>query len=131
MCGESISINGVCLTVVEHRPEFFSVEAVEETLSKTTLHQLRAGSPVNLERALKAGDRLGGHFVLGHVDQVARVTGVNRRDDSWLMTFELPDELEAYCIPVGSIAIDGVSLTIARLEGTQVTISVILSNVAN
>jgi riboflavin synthase len=123
--GDSIAINGVCLTVVAFDNESFQVEAVEETLSKTSLHNISAGDSVNLERALKVGDRLGGHFVLGHVDDTASVVGITKQDGSWLLTLDLSEELARYCIPVGSIAIDGISLTIARLDNKRVTISVI------
>jgi len=123
--GDSISINGVCLTVVECARQSFDVEAVEETLAKTTLRHLAVGDGVNLEGASRLGDRLGGHLVQGHVDGVGKVVALERLADSVLMTVEIPSSLTAYVICEGSITIDGVSLTVARLEGQRATISLI------
>jgi riboflavin synthase len=123
--GDSVSINGVCLTAVHADADTFAVEAVEETLAKTTLGRLHTGHQVNLERALRVGDRLGGHFVLGHIDGVAPIADIAQREGSWLVTVALDADLVQYCIPVGAIAIDGISLTIARLEGHRVTVSII------
>ncbi len=122
---DSVAINGVCQTVVAKGDRSFTVEAVEETLSKTTLGQLRESSSVNLELAMKLDDRLGGHLVLGHVDGVGSVLSVERRERSWLIGVRVPEEFLRYVIPVGSIAIDGVSLTVARLHGQVVTVSII------
>jgi len=122
---DSIAVDGVCLTVVSCHDASFDVVAVEETLRKTTLGRLRAGSRVNLERALRPTDRLGGHFVQGHVDGVGRVSGWQPQKGGRLLCVELPRALMKYVIPHGSIALDGVSLTVARLEGSQVTISLI------
>lgn len=122
---DSVAINGVCQTVIAKRGREFTVEAVEETLKKTTLGQLASHAEVNLELAMKLNDRLGGHLVLGHVDGIGVVKSVERKESSWLFTIEIPQQFQHYVIPVGSIAIDGVSLTVARLEGKFVTVSII------
>lgn len=122
---DSICVNGVCLTVVACAAESFTVQAVDETLRKTTLGNLAAGSRVNLERALRLGDRLGGHLVQGHVDGVARVAALEPQEAGKLMRLELPRQLLRYVIPQGAIAVEGVSLTVARLEENAITIALI------
>jgi len=122
---DSVAINGVCQTVIAKSSNEFTVAAVEETLKKTTLGQLASHSQVNLELAMKLNDRLGGHLVLGHVDGVGVVKSVEKKESSWLFTIEIPKHFQQYVIPVGSIAIDGVSLTTARLEEHLVTVSII------
>ena len=123
--GASIACNGVCLSVVEHGPGWFGVEASAETLSKTTLGSWRQGAAVNLERPLKLGDELGGHLVLGHVDGVGEV--VERRQDggSVRLTVKAPAELARFIAPKGSIAIDGVSMTVNEVSGNQFGVNVI------
>ncbi len=116
--GESIAVNGACLTVREWRPGWFSAAAVVTTIGRTTIGGWEAGMRVNLERALRAGDRLGGHLVQGHVDAVGRVTRVERRSDALMVDISLPDVLMDLVVPFGSIAIDGVSLTVNALPGT-------------
>ncbi len=113
--GESIACNGACLTVRTHGPGWFSVAAVVTTLDRTTIASWRVGSRLNLERALAVGDRLGGHIVQGHVDGVGRVLAVERRGDAWLVDLEVPADLEDLLVPLGSIAVDGVSLTVNAL----------------
>jgi len=113
--GESIAVNGACLTVREHGDGWFSVAAIVTTLERTTIGAWAAGRRVNLERALRLGDRLGGHMVQGHVDAVGTVEQVRRRDDALLIDVRLPEELEALMVPHGSVAIDGVSLTVNAL----------------
>jgi riboflavin synthase len=113
--GESIAVNGACLTVREHGEGWFSVAAIVTTLDRTTIGSWEAGRRVNLERALRLGDRLGGHMVQGHVDAVAVVEAVQRRDDALLVDLKLPDELEPLMVPHGSVAVDGVSLTVNAL----------------
>ncbi len=113
--GESIACNGACLTVRASGPGWFSVAAVITTLERTTIGGWRAGTRLNLERALAVGDRLGGHIVQGHVDGVGRVLAVERRGDAWLIDLEVPAELDDLMVPLGSIAIDGVSLTVNAL----------------
>ncbi len=122
---DSIAVNGVCLTVIARSEKDFSVEAVEETLKKSTLGGLRVGDRVNLERALSVQSRLGGHFVQGHVDGVAEVESLTPQAGGKLLTLRLPEHLLTYMIPKGSIAVDGVSLTIAELEPPRVRIALI------
>jgi riboflavin synthase alpha subunit len=114
---DSVAVSGVCLTVIAHSATNFTVEAVQETLKKTTLGQLQRGDKVNLERAMRADSRLGGHFVQGHVDGVARVREFVPQAGGKLLSLTLPNGLLPYVIPRGSIAVDGVSLTIAELQG--------------
>ncbi len=122
---DSVSINGVCETVIAKEGSRFTVEAVEETLGKTTLGGLRVASRVNLELPLRFSDRLGGHLVQGHVDGVGVVASVVKQESSWLVTVEFPPRFSRYVIPIGSIAVDGISLTVARLEGNRFTVSLI------
>jgi riboflavin synthase len=110
--GESIALNGVCLTVREHGTGWFTVAAVVTTLERTTIGSWSAGRRINLERAMRLGDRLGGHLVQGHVDGVARVTGVRRDRDAVRVVLALPGELAVLMVAHGSIAVDGVSLTV-------------------
>ena len=113
--GESIALNGACLTVREHGAGWFTVAAIVTTLERTTIGGWMPGRRVNLERALRLGDRLGGHMVQGHVDAVAVVDRVERRDDALLVDVRLPEELEPLVVPHGSVAVDGVSLTVNAL----------------
>jgi len=113
--GESIAVNGACLTVREHGAGWFTVAAIVTTLDRTTIGSWDVGRRVNLERALRLGDRLGGHMVQGHVDGVGTVERVHRRDDALLVDVRLPDDLETLMVPHGSVTIDGVSLTVNAL----------------
>ena len=113
--GESIAVNGACLTVRESGANWFTAAAVTTTLERTTMGSWSAGGRVNLERALKIGDRLGGHFVQGHVDGVATVEDVRQRDDARLVDLALPPGLAELMVPHGSLAVDGVSLTVNEL----------------
>lgn len=122
---DSICVSGVCLTVVAVSGKTFQVQAVDETLRKTTLGNLRQGSHVNLERALRPVDRLGGHFVQGHVDGTAKIVDSIPQAAGKLLVIEVDDKLLRYVIPHGSIALDGVSLTVARLENSRLTIALI------
>ncbi len=123
--GDSISVNGVCLTTVEFDSEGFAVEAIEETLKKSDLGDLKIGDCVNLERPLKAEARLGGHFVLGHVDTTGKVKEIKELTNSHFITFSYPKEYSKYLIPVGSVAIDGVSMTVADLKEDSFSVGVI------
>jgi riboflavin synthase len=118
--GESIALNGACLTVRECGPEWFAVAAVVTTLDRTTVGDWRVGTRLNLERALRAGDRLGGHLVQGHVDGVGEVLATAVRDDAWLIDIAVPSEIGELLVPHGSIAVDGVSLTVNAIPSTDV-----------
>jgi len=115
--GDSVAVNGACLTVVDCDAGTFRVDVIVTTRGRTCLEALRAGDVVNLERALAVGDRLGGHFVQGHVDGLGEVVGLRREEDAWLLDVRLPPELAELSIPHGSIAVDGVSLTISDMLG--------------
>ena len=115
--GDSIAVNGACLTVVERTGGAFRVDVIVTTRGRTVLESLQPGDRVNLERALAVGDRLGGHFVQGHVDGVGQIVGLRENEDAWLMDVRLPEEVATLSIPHGSIAIDGVSLTISEMLG--------------
>jgi riboflavin synthase len=121
----SIAINGVCLTVIAYSKKTFDVQAVEETLKKTTIGTLAVGSNVNLERPLLPSDRLGGHFVLGHVDGIGRVVSIEDRTTSWIYWIQVPKKFSKYLIPVGSIAVDGISLTMAEVRQNRFAVSII------
>jgi riboflavin synthase len=123
--GDSIAVSGVCLTVVEHDAGGFAADVSNETLSLTTLGDLAPGSRVNLEPALRAGDPLGGHLVSGHVDGIGRVVSLAQDARSWRIRFETPPELARYVARKGSIAIDGVSLTVNDVEGREFGINII------
>jgi riboflavin synthase len=123
--GDSISVNGCCLTVVSKDQHSFSIDAIEETLKKTNLGDLESESPVNLERPLKTDERLGGHFVLGHVDTTGVVTSVEELTNSHFVTISYPAEFSKYLIHVGSVAIDGVSMTVARLKTNEFGVGII------
>jgi riboflavin synthase len=118
--GDSISVNGCCVTVTTLPPEGgFTADLMGETLDRTALGTLRSGDQVNLERSLRAGDRLGGHLVQGHVDGVAEVLAVEPRADWTVMTFSLPRNLARYVVEKGSIAVDGASLTVMAVDDTH------------
>jgi riboflavin synthase len=117
--GESIALNGACLTVREHGEGWFTVAAVVTTLDRTTIADWSEGTRVNLERALAFGDRLGGHLVQGHVDTVATVIAVAQRDDAWLIDLRVPPSLMPLMVPHGSITVDGVSLTVNAIPGAD------------
>ena len=115
--GESIALDGVCLTVREKGDRWFTAAAVVTTLERTTLGQWSADRRVNLERAMRPTDRLGGHIVQGHVDAVGEIRSIFRRDDAWIIEVRVPPDVEALLVPHGSIAVDGVSLTVNALPG--------------
>lgn len=123
--GESIAVNGVCLTAVGFSEDGFDADVSRETLSVTTLGTLATGSPVNLEPALALGERLGGHLVSGHVDGLGTVTERRQDGRAWRFGFELPAELSRYVARKGSVAIDGVSLTINDVSGNRFGVSII------
>lgn len=114
--GDSIAVNGVCLTVTSLRGDLFTADVSAETMRRTTLDRATSGSQVNLERAMRMGDRFGGHIVQGHVDAVGTVRGLTPEGDSIRFAIDAPPEVMRYVIEKGSIAVDGVSLTVAGLD---------------
>lgn len=133
--GDSIANNGCCLTVTRRSESTMSFDVSHETLAKTSLGQLKKGSLVNLERALRAGDRLGGHMVAGHVDAVATVRSIDPLPGGWNIWVTLPLELGRYVIAKGSIALDGISLTINEVkddaEGSHIRLTLIPATIEN
>ena len=123
--GESVAIDGVCLTVTERGAAGFEAVAGAETLARTTLERLRSGSRVNLERALRVGDRLGGHFVQGHVDGVGTVSGRRDRGANIEIDVRAPAALARYLVEKGSVAIDGISLTVNQVAGDVFSVALI------
>ncbi|MFT9847476.1 riboflavin synthase [Aneurinibacillus sp. REN35] len=123
--GDSIAVNGICLTVTEFSAKHFAADVMPETIRKTSLALLVPGAPVNLERALAAGDRFGGHFVSGHVDGVGRIAAKQAYDNAVLYRIEADDTLLRYIIPKGSIAIDGISLTVVEVDDAGFSVSII------
>ena len=123
--GASISCNGCCLTVVEKGPDWFAVDVSQETLDRTTLGAWVAGMPINLERALRAGDELGGHIVSGHVDGLALVDDIREEAGSLRLTIVPPAELSKFVAPKGSVALDGVSLTVNEVGGNSFGVNII------
>jgi riboflavin synthase len=123
--GDSVAVSGVCLTVVEREDSQFSADVSLETLTRTTLEHLEAGDTVNLEPALRVGDALGGHFVSGHVDGVGRVRRIEPDGRSQRVAFELDSELLRYVATKGSIAVDGVSLTVNGVDGNGFDVNIV------
>jgi riboflavin synthase len=123
--GDSININGACQTVIELRDDYFTVEAVEETLKRTTLGRLKTRDSVNLERALHPTDRLGGHLVSGHVDFVGRIKNITPRGESHIFELEFPKDYLSHFVEKGSVAVDGISLTVVEVLKDSFTVSVI------
>ncbi|WP_101842317.1 riboflavin synthase [Halobacillus sp. Marseille-P3879] len=123
--GDSISINGVCLTVTSYTDQSVEFDVMPETFRATNLHELKQGSPVNLERAMAAGGRFGGHLVSGHIDGTGQIVSKTQESNAVYYEIELPDELIHYFVYKGSIAVDGTSLTVFGVEDNRVTISLI------
>jgi riboflavin synthase len=126
--GASIACSGVCMTVVDKggaKDRWFAVTASGETLSKTTLESWKTGDPVNLERPMRVGDELGGHIVTGHIDGVAEVVRVAPEGESVRVTFQAPKELARFIAPKGSVALDGVSLTVNEVDGSRFGVNII------
>jgi riboflavin synthase len=123
--GASVACNGACLSVVEKGPGWFAVDVSAETLACTTLGDWRVGTPVNFERALKLGDELGGHLVSGHVDGVARLVEARPDGDSLRLGLEAPAPLARFIAPKGSVALDGVSLTVNEVAGARFGVNII------
>ena len=125
--GDSIAVSGVCLTAVEIAPQSFGADLAEETWNRTSFSRIRPGATVNLELPMRADGRFGGHIVQGHVDGTGRFIALDEipgADDYWLR-IEIPPELARYVIFKGSLSIEGISLTVAKVEGTQVTAAII------
>ena len=123
--GDSISVNGVCLTIVKRGKDSFCMDLVEETLNKSNLGELKVGDFVNLERAMRVSDRLGGHLVQGHVETLGVILEKQMHDEEAILSVGLDPEWMRFCIPKGSITLDGVSLTIARINGNIIEIALI------
>jgi riboflavin synthase len=123
--GASIACNGCCLTVIEKGKDWFAIQASAETLSKTTLGQWTQGTRINLERALKIGDELGGHIVSGHVDGLGEILSITPEGGSQRFSFRVPDALARFIAPKGSVAIDGTSLTVNEVEGNKFGVNII------
>jgi riboflavin synthase len=123
--GDSIAIDGACLTAVNVQEDRFVVQMSPETMERSTLGSLRPGDAVNLERAMAMGDRFGGHFVQGHVDGVGRIEDVRQQGEFSLWRFRAPDEASRYLIPKGSVAVDGISLTVVEPKGDVFDVAVI------
>lgn len=123
--GESICVNGTCLTVTVTGEQTLSFDVSAESLRRTNLGDLQAGDSVNLERSLRLEDRLSGHLVFGHVDGVGRIAAIQPEGDSFLYTFEIPQELSRYLVEKGSVAVDGISLTVFHCQPTSFTVAII------
>ena len=123
--GDSISVNGVCLTALDIQPDSFAADVSRETLLRSTLGNLKPGAPVNLERAVTPATRLGGHIVQGHVDARGQFAGVEDHGESWTIRIEYPKEIARYLVFKGSVAVEGISLTIAALTDDYFEVAII------
>ncbi len=124
--GDSISVNGVCLTVTDMSDSVFSMDVSGETISRSTLSEIRQGAEVNLERALRLSDRLGGHLVLGHVDGIGKILKKESQQRSWIIRIGIDSKLSRYIIEKGSVAVDGISLTVNRCENDFFEVNIIV-----
>ena len=129
--GDSISVNGVCLTIVETEKKYFCMDLVEETLNKSNLGELKVGDFINLERAMKATSRFGGHIVQGHVETVGVILEKQMQDGEAILSVGIDPEWMRFCIPKGSITLDGVSLTIAKINGNIIEVALIPHTIKN
>lgn len=123
--GASMAVNGACLTVVEKKRDSFTVDVSPETLSRTNLEALLVGSRVNLERPMRLADRLGGHLVTGHVDGMGAIGAINKQGEFTIVNFELPADLGSLLVPKGSVAVDGISLTVNRCHKRGFSVALI------
>ena len=129
--GDSISVNGVCLTIIETKEKYFCMDLVEETLNKSNLGELKVGDFINLERAMKATSRFGGHIVQGHVETVGVILEKQMQDEEAILSVGIDPEWMRFCIPKGSITLDGVSLTIAKINGNIIEVALIPHTLKN
>ena len=123
--GASVAVNGACLTVVKKGPKSFTVDVSPETLQRTSLETLTIGSMVNLERPMRLADRLGGHLVTGHVDGVGAVAAIEKQGEFTIITFDVPAPLGALLVPKGSVAVDGISLTVNVCRKQRFSVAII------
>ncbi len=123
--GESIAINGCCLTIAKLEKDSIRFDLIQETLNKTNLGALKPGDNVNVERAMQIGSRFDGHFVQGHVDGTGELVKLLADESQWRLTIEVPDQLSKYLSPKGSVCVDGISLTIAALNGNRFDVAII------
>lgn len=123
--GDSVAVDGVCLTVVKRQRDVLVFEAMKETIDKTTFHLLEVGDEVNLERSLKVGGRFGGHFVSGHIDGVGTIKRIVSEKNNVRYDIKIPSALESFVVPKGSIAIDGMSLTVGEVKGDVLSVYII------
>ncbi|MFZ2395548.1 MAG: riboflavin synthase [Smithella sp.] len=129
--GDSIAVNGACLTVTSKNQQIFQADVSAETLSRTTLKLLQAGHKVNLEKSLRAGGFVGGHFVLGHVDATGRILSLMQKSGSLIMAVEMNENISRYIVGKGSVALDGISLTVNKLEKSRFYVNIIPHTAAN
>jgi riboflavin synthase len=123
--GDSVSVDGACLTVTALDGEGFQVGLAPETMRRTALDEVSEGSPVNLERAVRVGDRMGGHYVQGHIDATARILDFRPEADSLITTFEVPDSIGLYIVEKGFVAVDGISLTVTERVGSRFSVALV------
>jgi riboflavin synthase len=129
--GDSIAINGICLTITDLRSNFFNFDVSQETINRTNIKDLKIGDFVNLERALRPIDRMGGHIVQGHVDTIGKITGITPKGEHFEFRIDYPAEYKAYTIEKGSIAIDGISLTINEIKNSSIFLNIIPHTIKN
>ena len=129
--GDSIAVNGACLTAIAKKEKLFSADVSAETIAKTTLGRLHAGDKINLEKSIRVGGFIGGHFVLGHVDAVGRILSKTQKSGSVILAVEINDQLARQIVEKGSIAIDGISLTVNKLEKRKFYVNIIPHTAAN
>ena len=129
--GDSISIDGTCLTVINFGQDFFELQLIPETVAKTAFKYKQIGSTVNLEKALKIGDKLDGHLVQGHIDEVAKVIHFTHNQDNWVLEVEIPENYRKFIAYKGSICLNGVSLTVSKKTPTGLEVSLIKHTIEN
>jgi riboflavin synthase len=129
--GDSIAVNGACLTAIAKKEKLFSADVSAETIAKTTLGRLHAGDKINLEKSIRVGGFIGGHFVLGHVDAVGRILSKTQKSGSVILAVEINDQLSRQIVEKGSVAIDGISLTVNKLEKGRFYVNIIPHTAAN